>query len=134
MRLESTITERAGFLYITPLFDGVLLVLVFFVFSSNIVSKSGVAVALPTSNSTVKNSKATHVITIIEGAPPKIYFNESRVDMAQLTQKLQAKKSAANHVTILADEGSSYGAVMEVALVALRYNFEVAFATQPDQK
>jgi len=105
MKLESTIAERAGFLYITPLFDSVLLVLVFFIFSSNIVSKSGVAVALPTSNSIVKDSKAT-----------------------------QSEKSVANQVTILADEGSSYGAVMEVALIALRYNFEVAFGTQPDQR
>lgn len=134
MKLESTITERAGFLYITPLFDAVLLVLVFFIFSSNIVSKSGVAVALPTSASIVRDSKATHVITIIEGAPPKIYFNESRVDLTQLAGKLQAEKSVANQVTILADEGSSYGAVMEVAIIALRYNFEVAFGTQPDPR
>lgn len=134
MKLESSIKEKAGFLYLTPLFDGALLLLIFIIFSSSIISRSGVAVTLPVSNSTIRDSQSTHVITIIEGAPPKIYFNEARVDMVQLTQKLQSERSVTNRVTILADQGSSYGAVMEVALVALSYNFEVAFGTQPNRE
>lgn len=131
MKLESTISDRAGFLYIAPLFDGVLLLLAFFIFASNWVSKSGVEITLPASSSLVRDTRSTHVITIVEGNPTKLYFNDLRVDIPQLNEKLQSEKLASNQITILADQSSAYGSVMEVALLALQYNYEVAFGTKP---
>lgn len=110
--------------------DGILLLLVFFIFGSPFVNKSGIQVNLPTSNLAHK-SKNTHIITVIDGSPPKIFFNESRVDQIQLESKLQAGKSITNQVTVLADRSSDYGSVMEVAIIALNYNYDVAFGTQP---
>jgi len=134
LKLESTITEKAGFLYLAPMMDAVLLLLVFFVFGSNFVVKSGVKVNLPSSDSSLPSDRTSHIITIIKGNSPQIYFNESRVDMAQLNARLLAGKAASNQVTILADRDAYYGEVLEIALLALKFRYEVAFGTQPRQE
>jgi len=133
VKLESTIKERAGFLYLAPLLDGVLLLLVFFVCSSSFVLKSGVQIELPASLSSLKSSRNSHII-IMEGNPAKIYFNESRVDAALLDRRFQEGKVASNHVIILADQHTAYGEVMAVALRALNYHYEVAFGTRPSHE
>lgn len=133
MKLESTITEKAGFLYLTPILDGILLLLVFFILSSAHVHKSGVEVSLPHSQSNLPKPRQTHIITVMDGSPPKIYFNESRVDLTQLEQELQSKKTT-NQVTILADRDTVYGAVMEVAVLALKEDYEVFFGTQSGEE
>ncbi len=131
MKLESTISEKAGFLYLAPIMDGVLLLLAFFVFGSGFVRMSGVSVDLPRSGSALRSAQQQHIITIQHGTPAKIFFNESRVDMVQLRANLQAGKQRTPRVTILADQSTSYGAVMEVAFQALEQGYEVAFGTQP---
>ena len=134
MKLESNISARAGFLYTAPLLDGVLLLLVFFIFGSSFVLKSGVQVTLPSSASALPEARDAHIITIQDGKPAKVYFNESRVDETQLQTKLQTSKLSSNQVTILADQNTDYGAVMEVAIEALKYGYEVSFGTQPAQE
>jgi biopolymer transport protein ExbD len=134
LKLKSTISEKAGFLYLAPFMDTVLLLLVFFILSSNFVVKSGVKVNLPSSNSSLPSERNSHIITIVKGPSPQIYFNESRVDMTQLNARLIAGKVESNQVTILADRDSYYGEVLEVALLALRFRYEVAFGAQPQQE
>ncbi|MDF1813411.1 MAG: biopolymer transporter ExbD [Verrucomicrobiales bacterium] len=135
MKLESTISERAGFLYLAPVIDGVLLLLVFFAFfGSSFVSKSGVQVVLPSSDSSIPAAGNTHIITVMEGNPPKMFFNESRVDIPQLTTKLASSRLESSQVTVLADRNSAYGDVMEAAFLALKFGYQVAFATQPDDE
>ncbi len=114
--------------------DAVLLLLVFFIFGSNFVVKSGVKVNLPSSRSSLPSERSSHIITIVKGSSPQIYFNESRVDLAQLNTRLIAGKGESNQVTILADRDANYGEVLEIALLALRFHYEVAFGTQPQQE
>ena len=134
MKLESTISEKAGFLYTAPLIDAVLLLLVFFVFGSSFVLKSGVQVNLPTSKSSLQDSSNSHIVTVMGGSVPKIYFNEARVDMSQLESKLQTGKVTASQITILADRNSEYGFVMEAAILALNYGYQVSFGTKPSHE
>lgn len=134
MKLESTITEKGGLLYIAPLLDGVLLLLAFFVFGSSFVLRSGVQVDLPVSNSALPDSGSTHIVTVLQGTPPKIFFNDVRVDLAQLSTRLIEEKTKSNQVTVLADRDSSYGSVMRVALMALNQGYDVAFGTQPNEE
>ncbi|MDF1755591.1 MAG: biopolymer transporter ExbD [Verrucomicrobiales bacterium] len=134
MKLESTIPERAGFLYLAPVTDGILLLIAFFVFfGSNNVLKSGVHVDLPASSSTLPSVRNTHIVTVMKGTPPKLFFNESRVDMAQLGAKLASGKVESSHVTILADRDTAYGDVLEAAFLALKFGYQVAFGTQPGE-
>ncbi len=131
MKLESTITDKAGFLYTAPLLDGVLLLLVFFALGSGFVLKSGVQIDLPTSGSGLPPSRNTHIVTIQRGSPPKVYFNESRVDSTQFQEELERGKSSSTQLIILADREADYGAVMDAASLALKSGYQVSFGTQP---
>ena len=133
MKLQSTISDKAGFLYTAPLIDCVLLLLVFFIFGSGAVSKSGLQVDLPSSRSAFQDTANSHVITVTGGTAPKIFFNETRVDHDQLNQRLQGSKVASNRITILADHESEYGLVMETAILALNYGYQVSFGTKPGE-
>jgi len=134
LKLESTITEKGGFLYTAPLLDAVLLLLVFFIIGSSSVSKSGVQVDLPSSNSAFEEARSIHIITVKDGTPHKVFFNESRVDLTQLNVKLEEGKATSSQVTVLADRDAAYGAVMEVALRALKFGYKVSFGTQPNKE
>lgn len=120
-------------MYLSPLVDGILMLIVFFVFfSSGYVSKSGIEVNLPTSSSTMPSARDTHIVTVMKGTPPKLFFNEARVDLAQLTARLAAGKLETNQVTVMADRDASYGDVIEVAFRALKLDYQVSFATRSD--
>ena len=47
MKLESSLPERPGFLFVVPAFNLFALLLVFFLLGPSFVSQSGVAVELP---------------------------------------------------------------------------------------
>ncbi len=130
MKLESTLSDRAGFLYIAPLMDVILLLLIFFLFGSNFVLKSGVSVSLPQSNSSLPSALQSHIISIAPGESEDIYFNEEKVDLARLEEVLKSSTGRSTRIILLADEKTSYGTVMKVSLLAFRYGYELSFATQ----
>lgn len=130
MKLESTLPDRTGFLYIAPVMDVVLLLLIFFLFGSNFVLKSGVSVKLPLSESSLPSALQSHIITVVPGESEDIYFNEEKVDLVRLEGLLKSSKVRSSHIILLADEKTSYGTVMKISLLAFRYGYEVAFATQ----
>ncbi len=130
MKLESTLSDRAGFLYIGPLIDVVLLLLIFFLFGSNFVLKSGVSVRLPQSNSSLPSALQSHIISIAPGDSEDIYFNEEKVDFVRLEELLKISTKRSTQIILLADEKTSYGTVMKVSLLAFRYGYELSFATQ----
>lgn len=130
MKLESTLTDRAGFLYIAPLMDSIFLLLIFFLFGTNFVLKSGVSVKLPQSNSAIPSALQSHIVFIAPGESEDIYFNEEKVDLIQLEERLRASKERSTQIILLADEKTEYGTVMKVSLLAFRYGYELSFATQ----
>lgn len=133
MKLESTLTDRAGLLYTAPLMDVILLLMIFFLFGSNLVLKSGVEVSLPSSSSMLPTAEDAHIITLIPSATGEFYFNDERVDLGSLTAKLSEAIKRSNQVVILSDEMVDYGIVMGIARLVLNSGFEVSFATKPDE-
>ena len=130
MKLESTLSDRAGFLYIAPLMDVILLLLIFFLFGSNFVLKSGVSVSLPQSNSSLPSALQSHIISIAPGEAEDIYFNEEKVNLTRLEELLRDSTKRSKQIILLADEKTKYGTVMQVSLLAFRYGYEISFATQ----
>lgn len=130
MKLESTLSDRSGMLYTAPLMDVILLLIIFFLFGSNFVLKSGVEVKLPTSSSALPSPEDAHIITLIPSASGEFYFNDERVDTDRLGEKLEAAKSRSNDLVILSDESVPYGTVMSIARLVLDAGFEVSFATK----
>jgi biopolymer transport protein ExbD len=130
VKLESTLTDRAGMLYTAPLMDVILLLIIFFLFGSNLVLKSGVEVKLPTSSSSLPSAEDAHIITLIPNETGEFYFNDERVNLESLKGRLGEAVKRSNQVVILGDEAVSYGIVMGIARLVLDAGFEVSFATK----
>lgn len=130
MKLESTLSDRAGMLYTAPLVDVILLLIIFFLFGSNLVLKSGVEVNLPSSSSSLPSAEDAHIITLIPTETAEFYFNDERVDIEKLAGKLEEALKRSNQVVILGDEAVDYGVVMGIARLVLNNGFEVSFATK----
>ncbi|MEX2580302.1 MAG: biopolymer transporter ExbD [Verrucomicrobiales bacterium] len=134
MKLESTLSDRAGMLYSGPLIDVILLLIIFFLFGSNLVLKSGVEVNLPSSSSVLPSAEDAHIITLIPSETSEFYFNDERLDLDQLDDRLSTAIERSNQVVVLGDESVPYGTVMKVSEVLLRNRFEVSFATQQESR
>ena len=117
-------------LYTAPLMDVILLLIIFFLFCSNLVLKSGVEVNLPSSSSALPSAEDAHIVTLIPSETGEFYFNDERVGLEALKLRLGDALKRSNQVVILGDEVVPYGVVMGVAQVILDAGFEVSFATK----
>ena len=117
-------------LYTAPLMDVILLLIIFFLFGSNLVLKSGVEVKLPASSSSLPSAEDAHIITLIPNETGEFYFNDERVSLTSLQGKLGDAVKRSNQVVILGDEAVGYGVVMGIARLVLDAGFEVSFATK----
>lgn len=130
MKLESTLSDRAGMLYTGPLIDVILLLIIFFLFGSNIILKSGVEVKLPASSSVLPTAEDAHIVTLIANDASEFFFNDQRVDVEQLGELIPEAIERSDQVILLGDARVPYGVVMDISEVFLKNDFEVIFATQ----
>ena len=91
MKLQSTLPRRTAPLYTAPLLDALLLLLIFFLLGSNFILKSGVAVDLPFSESSLPAVERSHIVTVVPGEVTRFYFNENRVTLEELDTHLDRK-------------------------------------------
>lgn len=132
MKLESTLPSRTAPLYTAPLLDAILLLLVFFLLGSNFILKSGIAVDLPFSDSSLPAVDRSHIVTIVPGEEIRFYFNEDRVAIDELEQRLTDSVEQTRQVILLADEEVPYGTVMQVSSLILTQGYDLAYATVND--
>jgi len=155
MKLESTLRENAGLLYTAPLLNVVLLLLVFFLLSSNLVLKSGFPVSVPASSSSLPPIEASHIITVLPGAPAQIYFNQHKVkmenpgaglsltggvtstsdvnlgDLPLYLENNESKKI--RYVIIRGDRFAPFGLVVEISNLVKEHGYDLAYATTNDR-
>ena len=132
MKLETNLSNRAGMLYIAPLMDVVLLLLVFFLLSSSMILKSGFAVTVPYSSSSLPSAERSHIITLAASGASTIFFNEDRVTVEELETRLREGSADIRQIILRADRAAPFGAVAEVSNLVLRYGYDLAYATTPD--
>ena len=130
MKLQSTLTLRPDFLYLAPLLNIVLLLLIFFLLSSNLVVRSGIRVELPVSQSSLKPVERAHIITIQAGDTPSIWLNDQLVYSGELAAALEAIKAEARYVVVNADQAVPHGMVQRVQNAVLEAGCELAMGTQ----
>lgn len=133
MKLESTLPKATAPLYTAPLLDSVLLLLVFFLLGSNFILKSGVAVDLPFSDSSLPAVERSHILTIVPGEVTRFYFNEDRVSLEDLDLRLAAGIEQTRQVILLADSRVAYGTVMDVSTLVLKHGYDLAYATGSEE-
>ena len=109
MKLESSIRVRPDFLYLAPLLNVVLLLMVFFLLNSNLMVRSGVRVDLPVSGSSLKLIERAHVVTITGDAVPRILLNNEEISPGDLAARLVTLKKESRYVEISADSNAAHG-------------------------
>jgi biopolymer transport protein ExbD len=135
MKLESTLPNRAAFLYSAPVLDVVLLLLIFFLLGSNFILKSGISVEVPFSESSLPPIDRSHIITLAPGENLRIYFNEDRVTLDELNEHLgmDAAENKAHQVIIRADKSAAFGSVIEISNIVLRHGYDLVYATSSEE-
>lgn len=130
MKLQSTLTLRPDFLYLAPLLNIVLLLLIFFLLNSNLVVRSGIRVQLPVSQSSLKLVERAHIITIQAGDSPSVWLNDQPIFTGDLAAALEAVKSETRNVVVNADKAVPHGMVQRVQNAVLAAGCELAMGTQ----
>ena len=115
MKLESTIRVRPDFLYLAPLLNVALLLMVFFFLNSNLAVRSGLRVDLPVSGSSVNVSEHAHIVTITNEAPPRILLDNQEVSVGDLSNALSVlKKDTSRDVIVNIDSRAPAGLLFRV--------------------
>ena len=114
MKLQSTIRVRPDFLYLAPLLNVVLLLMVFFLISSSLVVRSGYRVDLPVSGSRLKLLERAHIITITAESPPRVFLNSQEVAIGDIAAKLAPMKNESRDVIVNADSLAANGLLLRV--------------------
>ena len=131
MKLISHLQPAGPGLYVAPLINAVILLLVFFFLGSSFIIQSGVPVALPSAPSRLVGFDRAAIITISAAPSSKIYLNGNQTGLDSLLQKLEETDSKLKRVVIYADQQAPYGRVMEVSSLLMTAGFETAFGTTP---
>lgn len=131
MKLESQLPRQSPWLYTVPLLNTILLLLVYFLFSSGFVIQSGVTVNLPQSASRLSGFDRAHIITIAGGEDAPVYYDGKKVTLDELNQALDRDRKKDRRAIIHADVRAPFGKVMLVTNAALAVGFEIAHATTP---
>ena len=136
MKLESTLPSRATLLYSAPVLDVVLLLLIFFLLGSNFILKSGISVEVPFSESSLPPIDRSHIITLAPGENLRIYFNEDRVTMDELNERLaeRAATDKVHQVIIRADQSAAFGSVIKISNIVLRHGYDLVYATSSEER
>ena len=129
MKLTSHLPQAGPTLYIAPLINTVLLLLVFFFLGSSFIVQPGVSVTLPKSSSRLTGFDRARVITIAAMPEAQVYLDGQRMSLTQLRDALAAKSSTRRSAIIQGDVRAPYGKVMEVTTLVISLGYEVAHAT-----
>ncbi len=134
MKLVSHLPKQSPWLYITPLLNAILLLLVYFLFSSGFVFQSGITVEKPRSSSRLTGFDRAHIITIAGGQDAPMYFDGQRVTMEELRNNLEQRRDGERRILLHADRYATTGRFTEVSSLAMGLGYEVALSTNPSQQ
>lgn len=131
MKLESHLPRQSPWLYITPLLNVILLLLVYFMFTRGFVIQSGITVEKPRSSSRLTGFDRAHIITIAPGNEVPLFFDGRRVTFEELSQRLLEGRAGERRVIIHHDRQAPSGRVVEVVNLAQELGYEAALSTTP---
>ncbi len=131
MKLQSYLPKQSPWLYTVPLLNTILLLLVYFLLTSNFVVPSGIKVEHPQSNSRLTGFDRAHIITVPAGLENSLYFDGVRITLTELREKLKSSREGERRAIIHAAKQAQHGRVIEIGNIALELGYEVAYSTVP---
>jgi biopolymer transport protein ExbD len=131
MKLESQLPRQSPWLYVVPLLNTILLLLVYFLLSSGFVVQSGIAVTPPMSASRLSGYDRARLITVAPGPDASIYLDGQRMSLEELRTVLGNEGEGERRLLVYGDQRAPYDRIMEVSNIGLTLGYEVALATTP---
>lgn len=128
-RFKARYHRAVGPIEVTALLNVIVLAGMFHFASSRFVLQPGVRVRLPEAPFTDGVPYGTKVLTLTQEG--MVFFNDEQIPWDRLAAALSRASGEAT-LLVEADEGTAYGALMEVYALALRAGIrEVVLATRP---
>jgi len=132
MKLESHLPKQSPWLYITPLLNAVLLLVVYFLFSSGFIVQSGIKVEKPHSSSRLTGFDRAHIVTLAPGSDSPLYFDGKRMTWEELRIELKGRRDGERRIILHTDRQAPTARFTEVSNLALELGYEVALSTTPN--
>ncbi|MCB1209373.1 MAG: biopolymer transporter ExbD [Verrucomicrobiales bacterium] len=131
MKLESQLPRQSPWLYVVPLLNTILLLLVYFLLSSGFVVQSGITVTPPVSASRLSGYDRARLITVAPGPTSQVYLDGKRLSLDELRDALEKEGEGERRLLVYGDQKAPYERIMEVSNIGLSLGYEVALATTP---
>ncbi|HUF63356.1 MAG TPA: biopolymer transporter ExbD [Verrucomicrobiales bacterium] len=142
MKLESSLPQPHGLLFLAPVLDAILVLSVFLLIGSRFVEQSGVAIELPVTRSAMPALGRAHIITISGSSSPQIFLDQERITLEALRRRVSPAEAAfaaasptgGGSITYLlrADQAVPIATVMAVSEAVLAGGHRLVFATRPE--
>lgn len=108
--------------------DIVLLLLIFFLLTSNFIPQMGIQVNLPRVDASAPVDD--NFITVVITQDGSYFVNREQVSRAQLLSTIRSVKTTQQALVLRADQGATIGQFAEVASAAQALNLRVLMATE----
>jgi biopolymer transport protein ExbD len=137
MKLESTLPERPGFLFVVPAFNLLALLIAFILLREAFATQHGVSLELPVSRYQMERQTDASVVSITAGDPPGYWMEREQLTLGQLSERLDSRRGSdfapASNVLLRVDREVPVEIQQNVAEIALQKGFRVWVLGQPSQ-
>ncbi|MBU6182360.1 MAG: biopolymer transporter ExbD [Verrucomicrobia bacterium] len=133
MKLERTPGPHPALMFIAPSLDVVLVLVFFLVLSTSFLLQPGISVDVPDSPFLLAPQRDPLVVSVLAPPVSAAYFENERVDAAQLRKKLADRPSRNNTIIIKADREAPFERVSEILNISLGLGYPTVIATSEDQ-
>jgi biopolymer transport protein ExbD len=134
MKLIRSVRLNPFLIFLIPLVDVCLLLLLLFLVSSTFLLHPGISVNLPFSKFTLGPQKNPVIVSITPGPYPLIYYQDQQITLEDLGHRLVKDKSSDRSIIIQADRLTPQGSVVEVMNLCLENGYSVVLATSPKKE
>ena len=128
MKLHRTVKYEPGLFNLVPLVTVLFLMLAFVTLTNTFVLQPGISISLPFSSFALGPQHNPRIISITSGAIPSIYFQDGKVSIADLDQKLSDASSKERSLIVRADRAVPYDIISQVMNLGLQHGYSVVLA------
>lgn len=108
--------------------DIVLLLLIFFLLTSNFIPQMGIRVNLPRADTSAPVE--SQYVTVVITKDGSYYVNQSQVEQPNLLESIRSARGDRNALVLRADRGATVGQFATVATIARALDMRVLMATE----
>jgi len=134
MKLQRTVKYNPELINLIPLVNVLFLTLAFLTLANTFVLQPGLSITLPSSSFVLSPQRHPQIVSITAGALPTLYFEDKKVELAELEALLARPDVKDRALIIRADRATPYELVSNVMNLGLRLGYSVSVAAvQPTQ-